>query len=130
MAFDPIAEANRMAELFFSASDSVDRFRLSIHPPLPRDQMTNLRNISHTLESRAQFFTADAIGATLSSLQKDLESIEKATADATAQLNHLQAVEKGINIATSLLSLCTAIAAGDAGTILSASSSLGALLAG
>jgi hypothetical protein len=128
MDFDPAAAANRMADRFFAASDAVDRFRLGVRPPLPRELMNNLRDISHALESRAQLYTAQAIGATLASIEDDLASIEKTTTDATTQLEHLQNVEKGISIATSLLSLCTAIAAGDASTILAASSSLAGLL--
>lgn len=123
------AEANALAEQFYAASTALDKFRLSFDPPLPLPQRKRLKDEADALESRAQYFTAEAIGATLASIQSDLARIDSTTNDAVQQLKHLEDVQKGIAIATSLLTLGTAIAAGNPATIIAAAQGLGELLA-
>jgi hypothetical protein len=121
---DPVAEANNLAVLFNDLSQAVDDFRLGFQPPLPDDQMARLKDESQALEDRAHYFTAQAIGATLQTIQPDLANIKAVAAQAKAQLATLNNVAKGIAIATSVLSLGTAIAAGDPATILAAAQAL------
>jgi hypothetical protein len=122
------SDANDLATLFNEFSQAVDDFRLSFEPPLAPSQMARLKDESQALEDRAHYFTAEAIGPTLESLQSDLASVKAVTAQAKAQLSGLNDVAKGITIATSVLSLGTAIAAGDPTTILAATQALGGVL--
>ena len=55
---------------------------------------------------------------------KNMENIKNVTGDATRQLGHLTDVSKAITIATSALSLGTAIAAGNPVSIVAATEAL------
>jgi hypothetical protein len=123
-------EAGELADLFNDLSQTVDEFRLADHdPPLTPDQLARLKDEAQALENRAQHFTAESIGATLESIQADLANIKNVTAEANAQLGHLNTVADVISIATSVLSLGTAIAAGNPGSIIAAAEALGQTLA-
>jgi len=114
ISIDPTAEAGRLADLFNDLSQAVDEFRLSdLDPPLTMLQMSRLKNEAQALEDRAHFFTAEAIGATLQTIQQDLANIKAVTAQAQQQFQVLTNISKAIAIATSALSLATAIAAGN-----------------
>ena len=127
---DPAAEAGQLADLFNNLSQAVDDFRLADHdPPLTTDQMSRLKDEAQALEDRAHHFTAEAIGATLQSIQSDLGSIKAVTTDAKNQLAVLNDVSKAISIATSALSLGTAIAAGNPLSIASAAQALAQTIA-
>ncbi len=128
VAFDPAAEANHLANLFYSCSAAVDDLRLSLAPPPSREDMARLKDEAQALDDRAHYFTATAIGATLQAIQTELDGIKALTARAVGQLRELNDVSKAINLATRVLSLGTAIAAGDPATILAAVQALGSLL--
>jgi uncharacterized protein (DUF2342 family) len=128
VAIDPVVEANNLASLFNDLSQTVDDFRLKFSPPLPNDQMTRLKDESQALEDRAHYFTAEAIGVTLEAIQPDLANIKDVTAQAKDQLETLNDVAKGITIATSVLSLGTAIAAGNPASILAAAQAVSGTL--
>jgi hypothetical protein len=114
VSIDPAAEAGRLADLFNDLSQAVDEFRLSdLDPPLTMFQMSRLKNEAQALEDRAHFFTADAIGATLQTIQQDLANIKSVTLQAQQQFKVLTNISRAIAIATSALSLATAIAAGN-----------------
>jgi hypothetical protein len=114
-----------LADLFNDLSQAVDEFRLSdLDPPLTMAQMSRLKNEAQALEDRAHFFTADAIGATLQTIQQDLANIKGVTAQAQQQFKVLTNISKAIAIATSALSLATAIAAGNPVTIAAAAKGL------
>ena len=121
---DPVVESNAMADLFNNFSQAVDQFRLNFKPPLPDDQMGRLKDESQALEDRAHYFTAEAIGATLLAIQSDLANIKSLTTQAQTQLASLTKVDRAITIATSVLSLGAAIAAGDPATIIAAGQAL------
>jgi hypothetical protein len=112
---DPAVEAGELADLFNSLSQAVDDFRLGdgISPDTPREQLARLKDEAQALENRAHYFTAQAIGATLQSIQPDLAKIKAVTADAKAQVDILNDVSRVISIATAGLSVGTAIAAGN-----------------
>jgi hypothetical protein len=130
VAIDPAAEANQMADLFNDLSQAVDDFRLSdLDPPLSTDQASRLKDEAQSMEDRAHYFTAEAIGATLQSIQPDLANIKAVTAEAKSQLNNLDDISKAISIATSALSLGTAIAAGNPMSIAAAATALAQTLA-
>jgi len=125
ISIDPAAEAGRLADLFNDLSQAVDEFRLSdLDPPLTMAQMSRLKNEAQALEDRAHFFTAEAIGATLQTIQPDLANIKAVTLQAQAQFKVLTNISKAIAIATSALSLATAIAAGNPVTIVAAAKGL------
>lgn len=122
---DPAVDAGELADLFNDLSQALDDFRLGDHDPaIPADQLARLKDEAQALEDRAHFFTAQAIGATLQSIQPDLANIKAVTAEAKAQIGVLNEVSRVISIATSALSLGTAIAAGNPGSIVSAASAL------
>jgi hypothetical protein len=128
---DPAAEAGELADLFNCVSQALDDFRLDDHvPPLTTDQMARLKDEAQALENRAHHFTAEAIGATLQSIQSDLAKIKSETAEANARLRVLKDASKVIAIATSALSPGTAIAAGNPMSIAVASEALAQTLAG
>ncbi len=125
VAVDPAAEAGRLADLFNDLSQAVDEFRLSDQdPPLTGYQMARLKDEAQALEDRAHYFTAEAIGATLQSIQPELANIKAVTSQAQAQLKVLTNISKAIAIATSALSLATAIAAGNPSSIGAAAKAL------
>jgi len=125
VAIDQAAEANRLAILFNSLSQALDDFRLADHDPsIPPDQLARLKDESQALEDRAHFFTAAAIGATLQSIQPNLDNIKAVTAEAKNQVAALNDVSKIISIATSALSLGTAVAAGNPMSIVAAAQAL------
>ena len=123
-AFDQEAQANALAVLFNDLSQAVDDFRLSYEPPLQGEQMSRLKDESQALEDRAHYFTAQAIGATLAQIAPDLDRIKNVTTDAKQQLGHLKDISRAISIATSALSLGTAIAAGNPASIAAAAAAL------
>ena len=128
---DPVAEAGQLADLFNNLSQALDDFRLGDHtPPVPADQLARLKDEAQAMEDRAHFFTAQAIGATLQSIQSDLANIKAVTAQAKNQLAVLNDVSKVITIATSALSLGTAIAAGNPVSIAAAADALAQTLSG
>lgn len=125
MAIDPVSEANNLANIFFSLSQAVDTFRFAPRtPPLTSTQAARLKDESQALDDRAHHFTAEAIGATLQTIQGDLANIKTLTAQAKQQVQNLNDVDKVIKIVTSALSVGTAIAAGNVPNILSAMQAL------
>jgi uncharacterized phage infection (PIP) family protein YhgE len=128
---DPADEAGQLADLFNNLSQALDDFRLADHdPPISTDQLARLKDEAQSLEDRAHYFTAQAIGATLQSIQPNLAKIKADTAQAEAQLGKLNDISKVITIATSVLSLGTAIAAGNPLSIVAAANALAETLAG
>jgi hypothetical protein len=124
---DPAAEANELADAFNEFSQAVDEFRLADHdPPLTQDELARLKDEAQALENRSHHFTAEAIGATLQSIQPNLAGIKSITAQATAQLGTLNTADRVITIATSALGLATAIATGNVMAIVTAASDLAA----
>jgi hypothetical protein len=123
---DPAVEAGLLADLFNSLSQTLDDFRLGDRVPADTttDQLARMKDEAQALEDRAHYFTAQAIGATLQSIQPDLAKIKTVTAQAKAQLKILNDVSKAIAIATSALSLGTAIAAGNPASIAAATQAL------
>jgi hypothetical protein len=114
IVIDPVAEANALANLFYSLSQALDNFRLGdFNPPLSGDNAASLKAEAQALDDRAHEFTAQAIGATLQTIQADLAKIKDVTNQAIHQLGVLNDVSKVISIATSALSLGTAIVSGD-----------------
>jgi hypothetical protein len=123
--FDPAAEANNLANLFYSLSEAVDDFRLTPRdPPLDPGTAGRLKDEAQALDDRAHYFTAQAIGDTLQAIQPDLANIKTLTAQAQQQVNAANLVDKVITIATSALSLGTAIAAGNVPSIMTAAEAL------
>ncbi len=128
---DAAAEAGQLADLFNDLSQALDDFRLADHsPPISADKLARLKDEAQGMEDRAHYFTAEAIGATLQSIQPDLAKIKAMTAQAKAQVGKLKNVSKVISIATSALSLGTAIAAGNPLSIAAAAEALLQTLAG
>ena len=93
--FDPAEEARRLARLFSGFSNTVDEFRLGLPDGTQADQ---LKAQAQSLEDQSHKFTASAIGATLSAVQKDLSHIKTVTSDAKDQLGVLKDVSKIIAI--------------------------------
>lgn len=92
---DPAAEANHLADLFNDLSQALDDFRLADHdPPISPGDVSRLKDEAQALEDRAHYFTADAIGETLQSIQPNLTQIKGLTAEAGQQLNTLTNVSK------------------------------------
>ena len=122
---DPVAEANNLANCFYALSQAVDSFRFATRiPPLTDIQAGQLKDESQGLDNQAHYFTAQAIGATLQSIQSDLANIKTLTAQAAQQVQKLKDVDKVIKIVTSVLNVGTAIAAGNVTSILSAVNAL------
>lgn len=128
---DPASEAGQLADLFNSLSQAVTDFRLADHtPPISAADSASLKTKAEALEDLANSFIAQAIGATLQSIQSDLANIKAVTAQAKAQVGVLNDVSRVISIATSALSLGTAIASGNPLSIVSAANGLAQTVAG
>ena len=128
-AIDPVAEAGALADLFYACSQEVDDFRLGPHdPPLAAQEACRLKDEAQQLDDRAHYFTAEEIGATLQTIQPDLANIKAVTAKAKQQLNELDNASRVISIATFVLSLGTAIAAGNPLSIAATATALGQTL--
>ena len=117
MQIDPVKQAEKLAQIFFALSNSVNDFRLDNFGALPPDKQRQLKDQSQALALRAQQCTADALGAILQTIQPHLPSIKQATQDATDALTHLNDVAKGIAIADAAVALVGSIAAGDIASI-------------
>jgi len=127
---DQAAEAGHLADLFNDLSQALDDFRLAPHnPPISANQLARLKSDAQSLEDRAHYFTAQAIGATLQMIQPELANIKAITAKAKTQVGTLNNVSKVISIATSAMTLGTAIAAGNTSSIATALAALGKSLA-
>jgi hypothetical protein len=127
---DPAAEATELATLFSDLSQAVDEYRLADHtPPLSMGNRARLKDEAQVLENRSYHFTAQAIGATLQSVQADLEKIKDTTEQAAQQLGKLEDFAKVISITVSASSLAGAIAAGNPGLIIGAAQDLANKLA-
>jgi hypothetical protein len=123
-------EASQLADMFDKLSAAVEGFRLSDHVPSPSpDQLALLKNQAQQLEALSQKFTAQAIGATLQSIQRDLANIKALTGQAKDQLSALNNVSKAISIAASALALGRAIAGGNQASIAPAVEGLDQVLA-
>lgn len=127
---DPAAEANQLANLFYSLSQAVDDVRLggTLTDATPAD-LGRLKDEAQALDDRAHYFTAQAIGATLQKIQPDLAKIKAITAQAKTQLGTLNTVSKAIGIATAGLGLGAAIATGDPASIAAAANTLATVAA-
>jgi hypothetical protein len=118
---DPAPEAGDLAKLFSDLSQAVDEYRLADHtPPLSMETLARLKDEAQVLENRSHHFTAQAIGATLNSVQSHLDKIKRTTEEAAKQLGKLESFAKVISIAVAASSLATAIAAGNPGVIIGA----------
>ena len=118
---DPASEAGELADVFSDLSQAVDQYRLADHtPPLPIAELGRLKDEAQVLENRSHHFTAEAIGATLRSVQSDLDKIKSTTEEAAKQLGNLENFARVISIAVSASSLAGAIAAGNPGLIIGA----------
>lgn len=129
---DPASEAGELADLFHALSQAVDdyRQRADLPPEITSEQRALLKRQAQELEDLSHHFTAEAIGATLQSIQADLAKIKGVTAEAKAQLGKLKTVSKVIRIATAGVSLGTAIASGNLGAIGSALKGIGQAVEG
>jgi hypothetical protein len=126
---DPIAESYNLANIFYALSQAVDNFRFATrNPPLTGFQAQQLKLRSQDLDNQAHLFTAEAIGATLQAIQADLANIKTLTAQAQQQVQNLNAVDKVVKIVTSVLSLGTAIAAGNVASVLASAQALAGLV--
>jgi hypothetical protein len=114
---DPEREAEQMAQIFFSLSQAVDRFRLTHWAELSEQKRADLKEQAQALDVRAHGFTAQAIGAFLSRIQPQLRAIRQAGEDAKHALDRLQAVAKGIAIVDAAVAVAADIASGNVESI-------------
>jgi hypothetical protein len=127
---DPAVEAGRLADLFHNWSNDLDNYRIGLPDNTPPKQVADLKVKAQTLEGQSQRFTAEAIGATLQSVQTDLGRIKDVTQQAKDQLAVLDDVSKVIAITGLVVDLGTAIASGNPVGILSAVDTLAQAAAG
>jgi DNA repair exonuclease SbcCD ATPase subunit len=115
------AEANELADLFSDLSQAVGEYRLADHtPPLSMAELARLKDEAQVLENRSHHFTAAAIGASLKSVQSDLDRIKSTTEEAAKQLGKIESFAKVISIVVSASSLAGAIATGNPALIIGA----------
>jgi len=117
---DAAAAAGVLADHFAALSDAADRLTLNA----PADQAAVLSASAQRLMDFSHRFTADAIAATLASVQGDLAAIQSATKTAKEQLAVLTDITKAVAIAGAAVGLGAAIVLGDAGGIIGAAGAL------
>lgn len=126
----PAPTAELLAKVFYGLSQSVDDYRIVHWQALPDGERARLKDEAQMLDTRAHYFTAEEIGATLQSIASSLEELGRATASAKAAVASLKKAGNIVRIATASAALAAAIAAGDPGSILSALGSLGKTVMG
>lgn len=115
--FDPTEEAAQLASLFYRLSQALDDFRLKNWDSIQPDDRGRLKDEAQALDTRAHYFTADAIGQTLKKIQGNLQNLKDTTANAKQAVANLNTVSKVISIATAGVVLAAAIASGNVGSI-------------
>jgi hypothetical protein len=109
---DAALEAGELADHFRAISDATDEFRLRDHdPPIPPAQLQDLKEKAQELQSLSFQFTAESVGATLQSIQPDLERIKTAATKAKDQLRILNSISEAISIVGAAVEMGTAIVA-------------------
>ncbi len=114
---DPVKQAEELAQIFFSLSNSASNFRLDNYNALSQAQQQQLKDQARALTMRGQQCTADALGAILQDIQPHLPGIKQATQDAQDALARLNDVVKGLAIVDAAVALAGSIMTGDMASI-------------
>ena len=117
---DAAETARQLADLFAQAAKAIDDYRAQHLKQLTPQQRMDLEEAIGKIDDVHDECTADAIAATLESIQSDLDRIAGVTAQAQQALQHLETVEKVTKIASAVAELGAAIMSGNYGAIPSA----------
>ncbi len=121
----PAITAELLAKLFYGLSQSVDDYRIGHWETLSEGERGRLKDEAQSLDTRAHYFTAEALGDALQAIASDLQQIDRTTADAKAALAVLKKGVNAVRIATAATALAAAIATGDPATVAGAVAGLG-----
>ena len=113
-------QARTLAEDFFEISKAVGDYRFAHFDDLTLDQLNALHSLQQQLSNQSNHFTAVAIEITLDDLQPTLDRINQITEQVNKAITTLNDIRRVVTIATSIVSLGAAIAAGSPATIAAA----------
>ena len=114
------ADALVLAKLFKQAATSLGQYQLDHWDGLSADNRGALTEEEYTLLDYSQSLVTYAVGAILDDAQISLDQIKKATQEANNAIETAQDIKKALGIASALVTLGAAIAAGNPSGIASA----------
>lgn len=107
----------QLADLFTGLAGDVEAFRNAHYDELgPADRAALEEKIQQFYDFHDQF-AGDVIQRTLDAVQGDLAGLEKVTKQASESLQHLESVQKALNIVAAASGLAQAILTGGYGQI-------------
>lgn len=110
-------DAERMAQVCFDLSNSIDDYRLDHFLDLTPEERATLKAAAQALDTRGHEFTAEALGDFLQALQPHLVTIQQATGDARDALRTLTRVATALSVIDAAVALVGAIARHDLGAL-------------
>ena len=113
-------QARAVADEFLAASEAVSDFRFREHANLSGNEVLALKSLEQKLANQSDDLTALAIKVALDDLDQTVAQIVKPTGDARAAIAKLNEIGKAVSIASNLVALGGAIAAGNPEGILTA----------
>jgi len=110
-------QARQLADLFSQMADTVGAYRDAHYSELAPDERLKLEQQIQQLDDFCDQFTAEAIQATLETIQGDLDRIVSVTRDAGQALKHLTKIAEISSILSSVADLAYDITAADYGAV-------------
>ena len=114
---DAASDAQQIADLFTKLANEIDAFRNAHYDDLSPQQRLSLETQIQQLYDFHDEFAGQALQNTIDALQGDLTSLAKITKQATEALEHLQSVQRVVDIAAAASNIVQAIATGGYGQI-------------
>ena len=110
-------QAQQLADLFTQLANEVDAFRNAHYDELSPAQRADLEDKIQQLYDFHDEFAGDAIQNTLNAMQGDLSQLTSITAQAKKALQHLETVQRVVNIVSAASTLAEDIISADYGAI-------------
>ena len=113
----PTDQAQQLADLFTNLAKAVDAFRNAHYDELSRTQRADLEEKIQQLFDFHDQFAGEVIQNTITAMQGDLTRLTSITGQAKDALQHLQTVERVVNIVSAAATLAQDIVTADYGAI-------------
>lgn len=113
----PTDQAQQLADLFTQLANEVDAFRNAHYDELSSAQRADLEDKIQQLYDFHDEFAGDAIQNTINAMQGDLSQLTSITNQAKKALQHLETVQRVVNIVSAASNLAEDIITADYGAI-------------
>jgi hypothetical protein len=124
------AQADQLGDLFLKLSMTCDAYRADHAGELSLDDRHRLADIAQHLDDFSEAFTAQAITATLASIQVNISNISDATKDAQRAVKTAAKIQEVFSIGGAAVALAASIVTLNPGTIASAAAGLVSAIGG